>query len=259
MNNIHFLLETAQQAATEAGKAILEIYNAGDFSVALKKDESPLTKADKSSHRIITEILSKTNLPVLSEEGAGIDFNERKSWDYFWVADPLDGTKEFISKNGEFTINIALVKQNKPVAGLIYVPCTGVMYFSSEETGIFKNNRGVQTRIHPLAERRKFNELLQKEHLIIVASRSHLTPETKAFIDQFKNCTMISLGSSLKFMLLLENQADIYPRLGTTMEWDTAAAHAILNASNRGVYQMDLKSELIYNKKDLSNPSFIAF
>jgi 3'(2'), 5'-bisphosphate nucleotidase len=117
----------------------------------------------------------------------------------------------------------------------------------------------VQTRIHPLAERRKFNELLQKEHLIIVASRSHLTPETKAFIDQFKNCTMISLGSSLKFMLLLENQADIYPRLGTTMEWDTAAAHAILNASNRGVYQMDLKSELIYNKKDLSNPSFIAF
>lgn len=259
MKHLRSLLGTAQLAAMEAGKAIMEFYNSGDLSADLKQDKSPLTRADKSSHRIIIEILSKTNLPVLSEEGAGIGYNERKSWEYFWLIDPLDGTKEFISKNGEFTVNIALVKQNTPVAGVIYVPCTNVIYYGSEETGVFKNERGELNEFLPLAERSKFSELLRKEKLIVVASRSHLSLETKDFITQFKKFNLVSLGSSLKFMLLLENRADIYPRLGTTMEWDTAAAHAILNASNRGVYQMDFKTELIYNKENLSNPFFIAF
>lgn len=259
MSNYRALLETAQNAAIEAGKAIMEVYNSGDFSIDIKQDKSPLTKADKNSHRIITEFLSKTNLPVLSEEGINIAYSERKTWEYFWLIDPLDGTKEFINKNGEFTVNIALVKRNTPIGGVIYAPCGDILYYGSKETGIHKTDRGKLIQYCPLAKRKQFNDLLQKEQLAVVVSRSHMSPETKIFIDQFKHPILKSMGSSLKFMLLLEDRADMYPRLGTTMEWDTAAAHAILNARNIGVYTTDLKSELIYNKPDLKNPGFIAF
>lgn len=259
MTNISHLLETGKQAALEAGEAIMEIYSSGDFSTSIKNDNSPLTKADKTAHKIISGHLGKTNLPILSEEGVNINYSERKLWEYFWLIDPLDGTKEFINKNCEFTVNIALIQQNTPTAGIIYAPCKKTLYWGSNETGVYKNEKGKLIQFSPLQERKQFDDLQQSEQLAVVGSRSHMSPETKAFIDRFKKVTLTSMGSSFKFMLLLENRADIYPRLGTTMEWDTAAAHAILNASNRGVYHTDLKSELIYNKPDLKNPFFIAF
>lgn len=259
MTNISHLLETGKQAALEAGDAIMEIYSSGDFSTSVKNDNSPLTKADKTAHKIISGYLDKTNLPILSEEGIGITYSERRLWEYFWLIDPLDGTKEFINKNGEFTVNIALIQRNTPTAGIIYAPCMKTMYWGSNETGVYKNEKGKLIRFSPLQERKQFDDLQESEHLAVAVSRSHMSPETKIFIDRFKKVTLTSMGSSLKFMLLLENRADIYPRLGTTMEWDTAAAHAILNAFNRGVYHTDLKSELMYNKPDLKNPFFIAF
>lgn len=259
MIDLHFLLKTAQHAAIEAGKAIMDVYWSGEFLTQLKKDETPLTKADRNAHKIIIEILGETNLPVLSEESINITYEKRKSWEYFWLIDPLDGTKEFINKIGEFTVNIALVRRNKAIAGVIYVPLTDVMYHGPEKSGVYKNEKGNLTQFSPLTERKKFDDIAQKDHLTVVASRSHQSPETIEYIKQFRNVTLISSGSSIKFMLLLENRADIYPRFGTTMEWDTAAAHAILNVSNRGIYHTDLKSELRYNKEDLRNPFFIAF
>ena len=209
--------------------------------------------------KIITRHLENTQLPVLSEEAASIDFEERKNWEYFWLIDPLDGTKEFINRNGEFTINIALIRRDTPVGGVIYVPSPDILYTGSIGTGVHKNEKGVLTEFARLAERIQFSDLLQRKNIIVIASRSHMNLETNAFIDRFQNATLLSRGSSLKFMQLLENKADIYPRLGPTMEWDTAAAHAILNASNRGVYHADMKSEIRYNKPDLTNPPFIAF
>jgi 3'(2'), 5'-bisphosphate nucleotidase len=258
-NNIEYWLEIAKDAAMRAGFAILDVYNSGEFFTDIKQDNSPLTIADKASHRIITAALKKTNLPVLSEEGATIHLDKRKSWDYFWLIDPLDGTKEFINKNGEFTVNIALVRNKFAVAGVIYTPCNDILYYGAKENGIFKNEKGKITQFSPLPKKQTFTDLIKKEHVSIVSSRSHQTAETKEFINQFKHFTLISKGSSLKFMLLLEEKADLYPRLGPTMEWDTAAAHAILNVSNRGIYQIDLRSELTYNKTNLKNPFFVAF
>lgn len=243
----------------QAGKSVMEVYNSGEFFTEMKQGKSPLTIADKNAHRIILEILKETGLPVLSEEGINVEFKQRQLWKYFWLIDPLDGTKEFINKNGEFTINIALIENNKAIAGVIYIPVSDILYSGAKETGVYKTQENKITRLTPLPEGRKWDDIIKKEHLNIVASRSHQSSETQAFIGQFKNVTLISRGSSLKFMLLLENLADIYPRLGPTMEWDTAAAHAILNAANRGVYQVNLKSELVYNKSDLKNPYFIAF
>jgi 3'(2'), 5'-bisphosphate nucleotidase len=259
MTNAPYLLEIAKLSAIEAGKAIMELYRSGDFSSDIKSDRSPLTKADKNAHEVITHHLGNTGLPVLSEEGINIPYNERKLWEYYWLIDPLDGTKEFLNKNGEFTVNIALMLRDNPTAGIIYAPGTDTLYWGSKETGVFKNEKGTLVPLAPLQKRKQFDDLLHIEGLAIVASRSHLSADTKTFTDQFKNARLIPMGSSLKFMLLLENLADIYPRLGTTMEWDTAAAHAILNASNRGVYHTDMASELRYNKPDLRNPSFIAF
>lgn len=260
MVDIRYLLEVSSHAAIKAGHAIMEIYRSGEFLTAIKQhSEFPVTMADKKAHRILIDCLGKTKLPVLSEEGMNVGYSERKAWEYFWLIDPLDGTKEFINKNGEFTVNIALVYWSTPIAGVIYAPTIDTLYYGSKEIGIFKKEKGKIIQYSPLQERKPFSVLLKSQHLRVVSSRSHLSSETTAFIKQFKNVDLVSLGSSLKFMLLLENRADIYPRLGTTMEWDTAAAHAILNASNRGVYQADLQSELNYNKPDLKNPFFISF
>jgi 3'(2'), 5'-bisphosphate nucleotidase len=257
--SIRHFMAIAEQAATEAGRAIMQVYLSGKFGTALKPDESPLTKADKSSHTLITEHLARTKLPVLSEEGAQIDYGERKNWEYFWLIDPLDGTKEFINKNGEFTVNIALVFRHIPIGGVIYVPCRDTLYSASNATGIYKSERGERTEFAPLVKRNQFKDFLEEEGITIVASRSHLSAATKDFIQRFRAPALTLLGSSLKFLELLEDRADIYPRMEPTMEWDTAAAHAILKVSNRGVYETNLLSELTYNKPDLTNPSFIAF
>jgi 3'(2'), 5'-bisphosphate nucleotidase len=252
-------IQIAQKAAIDAGKSIMEIYDSGKFETEIKNNTSPVTKADKRAHEIITNCLNQTGLPILSEEGIKVNFIERKSWKYFWLVDPLDGTKEFISKNGEFTVNIALIKKNVPIAGVIYRPCTDTLYTGYAENAIYITEGEKSIEILPLKTRKTFNELLGNEGVRIVASRSHSSAETHSFIARFKEPEVMTMGSSLKFMLLLENKADIYPRFGTTMEWDTAAAHAILNASNRGVYETDLTAELTYNKSDLRNPFFIAF
>jgi 3'(2'), 5'-bisphosphate nucleotidase len=256
--NIPQLLEQAQRAAQEAGKAIMEVYRAGSFGATVKSDQSPLTIADQQAHSIIHAYLDQTALPILSEEGSAFSFAERSAWEYFWLVDPLDGTKEFLNRNGEFTVNIALIHQQRPVAGVIYVPATEIIFTGCHEAGAARIQGAETTEIPGSVGRKQLDDLLQQEQVIIVASRSHNSPETTQFINRFSNVTLRSVGSSLKFMLLLQGEADIYPRMGPTMEWDTAAAHAILNAANRGVYHTDLQSELVYNKKDLKNPFFIA-
>lgn len=259
MTDILYFLQTAEHAALEAGRKVMEIYQTGNFHAYLKAGGSPITLSDKSAQEVIMQHLSKTKLPVLSEEGTDIDFRERKNWEYFWMIDPLDGTKEFIQKNDRFTINIALIKENIPLAGVIYVPSANTLYYGSKDTGVFKSKKGALFQFPPLQKRNELKDFLQKKQPGIIISRSHPSPETAGFLHRFHHPVIIPMGSSLKFMWILENRADIYPRFGTTMEWDTAAAHAILNATNRGVYDIDLKSELVYNKPDLRNPSFIAF
>jgi 3'(2'), 5'-bisphosphate nucleotidase len=259
MIDIQQLLELAKRAALQAGKAILEVYASGDFGVDMKSDNSPLTLADKAAHTIIVLQLQETGLPLLSEEGIHIPYEERKSWDWYWLVDPLDGTKEFIKRNGEFTVNIALMHANIPVAGVIYAPYLNVLYFGSKETGVYKVEKEEQVQLTYTPKERSIEELKQKEQITVVASKSHLNEETKAFINQFSNAGFSSMGSSLKLMLLAEGAADIYPRIAPTMEWDTAAGHAILRSLNRHVYQTDLQTELLYNKENLLNPSFIAF
>jgi len=259
MIDILHLLGLAEYAAVEAGKAVMEVYRSGRFDVSMKPDASPVTRADRSAHSIITRHLAGTGLPVLSEEAAGADHLQRIKWTFFWMVDPLDGTKEFIGGHDEFTVNIALMYKATPVGGVIHAPARNVTYVGSEAGGVWKKVAGSPFRIPPLAMRPRVQDLRQKEKLIIVASRSHFSGGTMDFIKQFRHVSMVFMGSSLKFMALIEQRADIYPRLGVTMEWDTAAAHAILHASNRGIYQTDLLSELRYNKPDLRNPFFIAF
>ena len=258
MIDIRYMLEIAKTAALEAGKAILEVYASGDFGVEMKSDQSPLTLADKAAHEIIMKHLEQTGIPVVSEEGSSVSFEERKNWEYCWLVDPLDGTKEFIKKTGEFTVNIALVHAGVPVAGIIYAPILDTLYYGSAETGVYKMKKDIVETLSSIEKKQTISELQSKTKLTIVASKSHMNDETTAFINQFDNVNLLSIGSSLKLMLLAEGAADIYPRLAPTMEWDIAAGHALLSSLNFGVYQTDLSSELVYNKKDLLNPPFIA-
>jgi 3'(2'), 5'-bisphosphate nucleotidase len=259
MENDKVLLDAAQAAAFEAGKAIMQIYSSEDFGEDVKADHSPVTRADKAAHETISQMLLQTGIPILSEEGSDIPFSERAAWQRFWLVDPLDGTKEFIKRNGEFTVNIALIENGKPVMGVIYSPCLELMYAGSTETSVIKIEKNQHTTISPKSQLTNFETLLEKDWVTIVASRSHSSEETTLFIKQFKNVKEELSGSSLKFMALVEGKADIYPRLSPTMEWDTAAAHAILSIANIGVYQTDLQSQLSYNKPLLTNPFFVAF
>lgn len=252
------LLNLVCAAAKEAGKAIMQIYQSGDYSVSTKSDHSPLTQADQAAHEIIVRHLTKTGLPVLSEEGAAIPYDERVQWKKFWLVDPLDGTKEFINRNGEFTVNIALIIDGSPVAGVIYAPCLDLLYFGSKELGAYKVKNGT-SQLLPRKQMPESLELLEgKEQVTVVASKSHLNPATREFIDRFNKPVLTTMGSSLKLMLVAEGAADLYPRLAPTMEWDTAAGHALLLATGSNIFQDDLKTELTYNKESLVNPSFIA-
>jgi len=238
-------------AARDAGIKILEVYNSEDFGVEEKGDHSPLTKADQLAHETIVEKLKETELPILSEEGAKIPYEERKEWEYFWMVDPLDGTKEFIKKNGEFTVNIALIHNQKPILGVVYAPVLDKLYFGGEGIGAFKSeNMDPQVELKIIE-----NENGAKR---IVASRSHLNEETKKYIEQYKDAETVSMGSSLKFMLIADSEADIYPRFAPTMEWDTAAANAVLRGLNIEVINMEDNKPLRYNKENLLNPNFLV-
>lgn len=238
-------------AARDAGIKILEVYNSEDFGVEEKGDHSPLTKADQLAHETIVEKLKETELPILSEEGTKIPYEERKEWEYFWMVDPLDGTKEFIKKNGEFTVNIALIHNQKPILGVVYAPVLDKLYFGGEGIGAFKSeNMDPQVELKIIE-----NENGAKR---IVASRSHLNEETKKYIEQYTDAETVSMGSSLKFMLIADSEADIYPRFAPTMEWDTAAANAVLRGLNIEVINMDDNMPLRYNKENLLNPNFLV-
>ncbi|MDT0294661.1 3'(2'),5'-bisphosphate nucleotidase CysQ [Mesonia ostreae] len=236
-------------AARDAGIKILEVYNSEDFGVEEKGDHSPLTKADQWAHQTIVEKLKESGLPILSEEGAKIPYGERKGWEYFWMVDPLDGTKEFIKKNGEFTVNIALIYKQKPILGVVYAPVLDQLYYGGEGIGAFKSEN-----MDPQVELKLIKH--DKGPTRIVASRSHLNEETKEYIAQFKEAETVSMGSSLKFMLIADSDADIYPRFAPTMEWDTAAAHAVLRGLDVEVINMEDDLPLRYNKENLLNPYF---
>lgn len=259
-------LEIAIKAAIKAGEEILKIYEnpSFDFSVEKKADNSPLTLADKTSHQIIFEILSKTNIPVLSEEEKAIDFEDRKNWSKLWIVDPLDGTKEFIKQNGEFTVNIALIENNVPVLGVIYVPVTKTLYVGSKWLGAFKKDKiSGKILLQTVINEGKKLPVQKKGNIYkVVGSRSHMSSETEEYLklleEKHKNIEVVSKGSSLKICLVAEGSADEYPRFGPTMEWDTAAGHAIANAAGKKLWQTNFKSELLYNKENLLNPYFIV-
>lgn len=247
------LVDIAIKAAEAACVEILDVYHSADFGTEAKQDNSPLTLADKRAHLKITSILEGQGLPILSEEGKNIPYEERKDWEYFWMVDPLDGTKEFIKKNGEFTVNIALIYKTKAVLGVVAIPVTGEVYSAYEGGGVWLKKNGTTSA---LQKRPKTD--LNRVGLRVVASRSHMNEETTGFINQLKDPVLVSKGSSLKFMLLAEGKADVYPRFAPTMEWDTAAAHAIVDEVGFQVMHTNNASPLQYNKQELLNPSFIV-
>ncbi len=246
-------LRLAIDAALKAGEAILEVYSK-PFNVDIKADNSPVTDADRKAGDIITTLLEKTGIPVLSEEGKQIPYEERKDWKQLWIVDPLDGTKEFVKKNGEFTVNIALIENNSPVLGVIHSPVKNILYYGMNGSGSFRMIPGSDTVKLPLNySGRKFT---------VVSSRSHSNPQTLEYLEKMRNekgeIDVITGGSSVKFCLVAEGSADIYPRFGPTMEWDTAAGQAIVESVGKGVYDVSTMRSLLYNKANLRNNNFIV-
>lgn len=256
------LIKTAIEASINAGKAILDVYNSDNFEIQQKSDNSPLTLADRKAHLEIVKALSDTNIPILSEEGKNIPYEERKQWDRFWLVDPLDGTKEFIKRNGEFTVNIALIEGKRPVMGVVYVPVTDVLYYGSVGNGAFRvDNASKIEDWHSHAQ--QLPQQSKQDTYRVVASRSHMNDDTKEFIGRLEAehpvIEIVSKGSSLKLCLIAEGKADIYPRFGPTSEWDTGAGHALILASGgRVVLAEDTSTDLVYNKENILNPYFIA-
>lgn len=257
-------LNVAILAAIEAGKSILEIYNSNTFEVQIKSDNSPLTRADILSHKVILSYLGDTNIPILSEEGKGVSFENRKNWNKLWIIDPIDGTKEFIKKNGEFTVNIALVENKKTVLGVIYSPALNQLYFSTKKDGSYRskidfNNYKIDELIKN-ADKLPFKR--KDKTYIIVASRSHKSPKTEEYILNMKqkhgNVKILSKGSSLKFCLVADGSADCYPRFTPTMEWDTAAGQAICEHAGFNVIDSITEEKMEYNKENLLNNSFLV-
>lgn len=264
------LLPTAVTAAIRAGEAIMEVYTSptARWEVERKADNSPLTLADRRSHAVIAPMLAATGIAVLSEEAAAAPYEERRGWEDLWVVDPLDGTKEFLKRNGEFTVNIALVRGGVPVMGVIFVPVSRVLYVGWAD-GAYKAT--VADGVGELADISLVPiSAGEVQPYTVVASRSHLSAETEAYIDALRpahpDLTMVSAGSSLKLCLVAEGRAAIYPRFAPTMEWDTAAGHAICRAAGAEVWRVDqaegravvTAEPLSYNKPDLLNPWFIV-
>jgi 3'(2'), 5'-bisphosphate nucleotidase len=258
-------LELAIEAAIAAGKEILEIYHSEDFSIEEKADKSPLTLADKNAHNTIMEYLSKLEIPVLSEEGRAIPYSERKDWDLLWVVDPLDGTKEFIKRNGEFTVNIALIKNNTPIMGVIYVPVKNTLYFGLENLGSYKieNCNESDYNIDRLIKKaQKLPIERDSQKYVVVGSRSHMSPETESYVTELQEkhgeIEIVSMGSSLKICLVAEGVANEYPRFAPTMEWDTAAGQGIVQAAGKTIIDFKTKQPMVYNRENLLNNWFLV-
>ena len=259
------LIKIAFEAAVSAGKKILEYY-LQDVDVLVKQDNSPLTLADLEANKIINQILVNTGIPILSEENKIIRFDERKKWGRFWLVDPLDGTKEFIKKSAEFSVNISLIEKNAPVIGVVCIPAQKIAYYGSAETGSYKVSLDDDLLI---SDFKKLNteklvpDKKLKEPFIIVASRSHMAPQTEKFIEmirkQLPDSELRSFGSSLKLCMVAEGAAAIYPRFGPTMEWDIAASHAVVESAGCRIYRYPDFRMMKYNKEDLHNPAFIVY
>ncbi len=245
-------LTVLQNIARSAGDAIMAIYDS-ELTVQYKEDQSPLTAADQASHRVIVAGLQQRwpDIPILSEEGAALSYAERKDWRCFWLVDPLDGTKEFIKKNGEFTVNIALIENGRPTIGVVYAPALNRLY-SGDRAGGAWVQCGEESPV-PIAVRRTVDD----DGLTVVMSRSHPSPELEDYLQGIKVKEALPVGSSLKLCVVAEGKADLYPRLGPTMEWDTAAGHAIVEAAG-GTVQTPDGDVLLYNKENLLNPFFIV-
>ena len=258
------LLNIAITAALEAGNAILEIYKSGEFDVEIKVDNSPLTKADTASHNVIMSYLSQTEIPVLSEEGIDISYAKRKGWEQLWIVDPIDGTKEFIKRNGEFTVNIALIKNQRPILGVIFVPAKSELYFSTKEIGAFKVAVDLQNFDFEKLMSNADKLPMQRENktFTVVASRSHMSPETESYVQKMRDIhgavKLISKGSSLKLCMVAEGKANCYPRFAPTMEWDTAAGQAICEHAGFRVIDWVKKEKMLYNRKELLNNWFLV-
>lgn len=251
--NLEHLCKQCVEIAREAGERILEIYNS-DYKIEEKDDKSPLTDADLAAHNTIVKALTALtpDIPILSEESAKLPFEVRKEWQTYWLVDPLDGTKEFIKRNGEFTVNIALIDNHKSIIGVIHVPVLNIDYFGWENGGSFKIEQGGETQ--PIQVRKQ-----TADKLVVVGSRSHGSEQLQAYMKNLGDSELLSMGSSLKFCLVAEGKADLYPRIGLTSEWDTGAAHCIVEQAGGHVTKLDM-SDLDYNTKDsLLNPFFFVF
>ncbi len=257
-------LEFAIIAAIEGGNEIMKIYT-GNFRVEYKDDKSPLTQADKNANEVINDHLAASGISVISEESKEVPFSDRKHWHTCWIVDPLDGTKEFIKRNGEFTVNIALVEGGKPKLGVIYVPVEKLLYYGIVDEGksfkavIDSKNPNLEAIINSAGEIRPSNTIIEK--IRVVGSRSHMNKETNDYVEglkkHFDTIDIVTKGSSLKFCLVAEGNADIYPRFSPTYEWDTAAGQAICEATGLQVLSVSSKEPLLYNKENLLNPGFI--
>jgi 3'(2'), 5'-bisphosphate nucleotidase len=265
MLQINKQLQIAIEASLKAGEAIMQVYDTV-FNVEYKDDKSPLTEADKKANDIINTFLKPTGIPIISEENKQTEYAIRKTWQTCWVVDPVDGTKEFIKRNGEFTVNIALVTAGKPILGVIYVPVVKTIYFADAPNGIAYKSK---LNTHNVSVGEVIEKALQLEPkpinsnpVQVVGSRSHMSQETLDFIEDLKasgkDVEIVSKGSSLKFCLVAEGNADVYPRFAPTMEWDTAAGQAICNAVGIDVISEDTKETLLYNKENLLNPWFLV-
>ncbi len=251
--NLEQLSKQCVDIAREAGQRILEIYNS-DYKITEKDDNSPLTDADLAAHNTIVEALAALtpNIPVLSEESAKLAFGVRKQWQTYWLVDPLDGTKEFIKRNGEFTVNIALIDNHKSIIGVIHVPVLNVDYFAWKDGGSYKIEQAGEAKNIQVRQQ-------ASDKLVVVGSRSHGSEQLQAYMHNLGDSELLSMGSSLKFCLVAEGKADLYPRIGLTSEWDTAAAHCIVEQAGGQVTKLDM-SPLDYNTKDsLLNPFFFVF
>lgn len=251
--NLKTTAEKVCGIALNAGRVILEIYNGDDFDVEFKQDSSPLTRADLASQQVIEEGLAAAfpDLPLLSEESAQVSFEQRKDWKRYWLVDPLDGTKEFLKRNGEFTVNIGLIEGGVPILGVVYAPVLDRLYWGYESSAWCRNSDGA---VRPI-------RVIQKQETVrpfkVVASRSHRSPELEQYLESLPAHECVAMGSSLKLCLVAEGQAHLYPRIGPTMEWDTAAADAVVRAAGGQVTTLD-GEPLVYNKPNLLNPYFLA-
>ncbi len=257
-------LDLIIDTALNAGVAILDVYNRDDFNVSKKEDNSPLTDADVNSHNIIIKALGQTGIPVLSEEGADIPYEERKGWEKLWIVDPLDGTKEFVKRGGDFTVNIALVENNYTTMGVVFAPWLGQLFWGSSEGAYFSDlgKEWAQKEKSLYVKSTQRLPFVLPEKFTVVASKSHFSEDTKRFIEKVKakvgDVEFSSIGSSLKMCLVAAGKAHLYPRIGPTMEWDTAAGQAVVEAAGGMLLDLSTKERMKYNRKDLLNNYFLV-